>query len=40
MTQYAGLLMADAPTAMPLALLMDALVAALVLTFALLVRRA
>jgi DHA1 family bicyclomycin/chloramphenicol resistance-like MFS transporter len=38
-TQYAGTLMAEAPTAMPLALLMDALVAALVLSVALLVRR-
>jgi MFS transporter, DHA1 family, multidrug resistance protein len=38
-TQYAGTLMADAPTAMPLALLMDALVLALVLSVALLVRR-
>lgn len=38
-TQYAGTLMAESPSAMPLALLMVALVAALGVTFGLLVRR-
>jgi hypothetical protein len=38
-TQYAGTLMVGAPTALPLTLLMDVLVLALVLSFALLVRR-
>jgi DHA1 family bicyclomycin/chloramphenicol resistance-like MFS transporter len=39
-TQYAGTLLAESPTAVPLALLMVALVAALTVSFALLVRRA
>ena len=38
-TQYAGALMADSASAVPMALLMDALAAALGLSFALLVRR-
>ncbi len=38
-TQYAGTLLAESPTAVPLALLMVALVAALAISFALLVRR-
>jgi DHA1 family bicyclomycin/chloramphenicol resistance-like MFS transporter len=38
-TQYAGTLMAEAPSAVPLALLMDALAAVLVVSFSLLVRR-
>ena len=38
-TQYAGTLLAESPTAMPLAMLMDVLVVALVIAFALLVRR-
>ncbi|MEI8150139.1 MAG: multidrug effflux MFS transporter [Hyphomicrobiales bacterium] len=39
-TQYAGILLAESPTAVPLALLMVALVTALTVSFALLVRRA
>jgi DHA1 family bicyclomycin/chloramphenicol resistance-like MFS transporter len=38
-TQYAGALLAESPTAIPLSLFMDLLVAALVISFALLVRR-
>ena len=38
-TQYAGALLAELPTAIPLSLFMDLLVAALVISFALLVRR-
>jgi DHA1 family bicyclomycin/chloramphenicol resistance-like MFS transporter len=38
-TQYAGTLLAESPTAVPLAMLMVALVAALTISFALLVRR-
>ncbi len=38
-TQYAGALMADSPSALPMPLLMDALAAALAISFALLVRR-
>jgi DHA1 family bicyclomycin/chloramphenicol resistance-like MFS transporter len=38
-TQYAGWLIADSPAAMPMALLMDAIVLALALSFGLLVRR-
>ena len=38
-TQYAGTLMADSPSAVPLSLLMDALVVLLAISFALLVRR-
>jgi DHA1 family bicyclomycin/chloramphenicol resistance-like MFS transporter len=37
--QYAGTLMADSPSALPLSLLMDALAAVLVIGFAALVRR-
>jgi MFS transporter, DHA1 family, multidrug resistance protein len=37
--QYAGTLMADAPSALPLSLLMDALAAVLMISFATLVRR-
>jgi hypothetical protein len=39
-TQYAGTLLAESPSAVPLALLMVALVVALTISFALLVRRA
>jgi DHA1 family bicyclomycin/chloramphenicol resistance-like MFS transporter len=38
-TQYAGTLMAESPSAVPLSLLMDALVVVLAISFALLVRR-
>jgi MFS transporter, DHA1 family, multidrug resistance protein len=38
-TQYAGTLMAESPSAVPLSLLMDALVMVLAISFALLVRR-
>ena len=38
-TQYAGTLLAESPSAVPLALLMVVLVAALAISFALLVRR-
>jgi DHA1 family bicyclomycin/chloramphenicol resistance-like MFS transporter len=38
-TQYAGTLMAESPSAVPLSLLMDALVVLLAISFALLVRR-
>jgi len=37
--QYAGTLMAESATAMPLAILMDALVLVLAIGFAILVRR-
>ncbi len=38
-TQYAGTLLAESPTAIPLSMFMDVLVAALVISFAILVRR-
>ena len=38
-TQYAGALMADSPSAVPMSILMDALAVALALSFAMLVRR-